>query len=110
MKRLMIITFILFFLTFTYGQKASIGVSYTTTSDNLSILPDSINISNLVQGGDTTLYLPDTTLVLHYVSVGISDNNMGSKDLVLSSNYITLVTKFDLRGVSLAWWDVSFPS
>ncbi len=86
MKKLILIILVFILPLLTFAQKASISVSYTTTYDWLSVLPDSINVANLTQGGDTTLYGADTTLILDYTT-GLNDNQPGSHAFVLMPNY-----------------------
>ena len=86
MKKLTIIILVLIIPLLTHGQKASISVSFTTTYDSLSVLSDSIKVENLTQGGDTTLYGADTTLILDYTT-GLNDNQLGSHAFVLMHNY-----------------------
>jgi len=59
-----------------------------TADDNAQHVPlNSILIENLTQGGDTTLYAPDTVLVLDYV-VGIGDGE------TITSNVFTVFQNY----------------
>ncbi|NQU84059.1 MAG: hypothetical protein HQ536_05105, partial [Parcubacteria group bacterium] len=54
-----------------FGQKPTMELTFTAVNNGQYVPLDSIFIENLTQGGDTTLYTPDTVLVLDYVtSVG----------------------------------------
>jgi len=70
-----------------YAQNPTITLTFTA-KDNSQHLPlDSILIENLSQGGDTTLYAPDTVLVLDYL-IGIGDiEPIGSNIFTISQNY-----------------------
>ncbi|MCK4677881.1 MAG: hypothetical protein KAT48_07100 [Bacteroidales bacterium] len=56
-----------------FGQKPTMELTFTAENNGLYVPLDSILIENLTQGGDTTLYAPDTVLVLDYVT-SIGDN------------------------------------
>ncbi len=98
MKRMSVLFLMLFAFAFIYGQKASISISHTVTYDGISVLPDTIIVTNLTQGGDTTLYGADTTLVLDYTT-GLSDYKKGEDGLVIMPNYpnpFTTLTYFNV--------------
>lgn len=69
------------------AQKATITLTFTADNNGQHMPLNSILIENLTQGGDTTLYAPDTVLVLDYVTgmneVGSNSNN----GFILSQNY-----------------------
>ncbi len=73
------ISLILFLLVswvdFSNGQ--SISVTCTAINDTTWTQLDSIMVMNRTQGGDTTLYYPDTVLTLYYV--GIDQHQAESK-------------------------------
>jgi len=80
---------ILTFLSFAnaIGQKPVIELNFTATSEGQTVILDSINIENLTQGGDTTLYAPNNVLVLDYTT-GIGGNNEnGANQFFVSQNY-----------------------
>jgi len=56
------------FITTAFGQRATMELTFTAANSGQYIPIDSILIENITQGGDTTLYAPDTMLVLDYVS------------------------------------------
>ena len=56
----------------TFSQKASIELTFTAVNNMQYVLPDSIYVENLTQGGDTKIYAPETKLELEHVS-GIHD-------------------------------------
>ncbi len=70
-----------------FGQKPTMELTFTAENNNQYIALDSIFIENLTQGGDTTLYAPDTVLLLNYIS-GINDNEaIGENTFFVSQNY-----------------------
>ncbi len=70
-----------------YSQKGTIELAFAAENNGQYIPLDSIFIENLTQGGDTTLYAPDTGLVLAYVT-NISNNLFNAKNtLLISQNY-----------------------
>ena len=79
--------FVFVFITNVFGQKPSITMTFTADDNGQHVPLDSILIMNLTQGGDTTLYSPDTVLVLNY--------NMGLKEVSdLSSNGFSLFQNY----------------
>lgn len=81
--------------SFLYAQ--TIDLSFTGRYDTLHIPIDSIVVENITQGGDTTLYYPDTVLVLD-LTTGL-DNTSNSKSFSVSQNYpnpFMLSTNFEL--------------
>ena len=71
----------------TFSQKPTVELTFTAQNNEQYVPLDSIFIENLTQGGDTTLYAPDTVLVLDYlVGVGESET-MGEKTFSVSQNY-----------------------
>ncbi len=75
MKKSIYTVLVLALLTFAnaFGQRPFIQLTFTATYGGQAVTLDSINIHNLTQGGDTTLFAPNTVLVLNYVT-GIGDN------------------------------------
>ena len=70
-----------------FGQKPIMELTFTAENNGQYIPLDSIFIENLTQGGDTTLYVPDTVLILNYIS-GINDNEaIGENTFSVSQNY-----------------------
>ena len=51
-----------------YAQKPTMTLTFTADNNGQHVPLNSILIENLTQGGDTTLYAPDTVLVLDYVT------------------------------------------
>ncbi len=69
-----------------FGQNALV-LTFTAENNGQHVPLNSILIENLTQGGDTTLYAPDTVLVLDYItSIGNSETN-GENTLSVSQNY-----------------------
>ncbi len=50
---LLIPVFCIGLLTNVFSQKASIELTFTAVNNTQYVLPDSINVENLTQGGDT---------------------------------------------------------
>ncbi len=70
-----------------YSQYYTIELTFTAKSNGQHVVMDSIFIENLSQGGDTTLYLPDTIFVFDFIS-GINDNESKVENsFSISQNY-----------------------
>ncbi len=70
-----------------FSQKPTMELTFTAENNGQYVPLDSILIENLTQGGDTTLYAPDTVLVIDYVT-SIGDNKaIGENTLAVSQNY-----------------------
>ena len=87
----------------TFGQKATMELTFTAQQDGQHVPLDSITIENLTQGGDTTLFAPDTVLVLEYTPVSISDNEaIEGNSFSVSQNYPNpFEGKTEVNGYSL---------
>jgi len=70
-----------------YGQKSTIKLTFTAENNGQYFPLDSIFIENLTQGGDTTLYAPDTILVLDYVTSIENNEDIGKNTFSVSQNY-----------------------
>ena len=64
-----------------FGQKATMELTFTAENNGQYVPLDSIFIENLTQGGDTTLYAPDTVLVLDYVT------NIGNNEAIVENSF-----------------------
>ena len=63
------------------------GLAFTAENNGQYVPLDSILVENLTQGVDTTLYAPDTILIIEYVA-GIWENGTGDENtLSVSQNY-----------------------
>jgi len=70
-----------------FGQKPTMELTFTAENSGQYVPMDSILIENLTQGGDTTLYTPDTVLVLEYIT-GFGDNRaIDENTFSVSQNY-----------------------
>jgi uncharacterized protein (TIGR02145 family) len=70
-----------------FSQKPTMELTFTAKYNGQYVPLDSIFIENLTLGGDTTLYAPDTILVLDYSS-GIGDSKaIGENTFSVSQNY-----------------------
>ncbi len=85
-KILLLILAVGFFVN-AYSQKPTIKLTFTAENNGQYVSLDSIFIENLTQGEDTTLYAPDTILVLDYIT-SIGDNEaIGESSFSVSQNY-----------------------
>ncbi len=87
MKKTFYLVFVLAFVLVAnaFGQKPTIELTFTAQYQTQYVMLDSIYIENLTQGGDTTLYAPDTLLVLDFVT-GVAANTTFNKGFRLSQN------------------------
>lgn len=70
-----------------FGQKPSMGLTFTAENNGHYVPLDSILIINITQGLDTTLHASDTLLVIDYVA-GTGENGAGDENaLTVSQNY-----------------------
>lgn len=70
-----------------YAQKPTMTLAFTADNNAQHVPLNSILIENLTQGGDTTLYAPDTILVLDYIT-GMEEVSVFSRNgFSLSQNY-----------------------
>jgi uncharacterized protein (TIGR02145 family) len=53
---------VFFFVASVFGQKLSVDLKFTAINNAAYVQLDSIKVMNRIQGGDTTIYWPDTTL------------------------------------------------
>ena len=74
-------------ITNAFGQKPAITLTFNAQYESQSVPLERVYIENLTQGGDTTLYAPNTSLVLNY-SLGIEDMmGAGNNALTIAQNY-----------------------
>jgi len=74
-------------ITGVMAQKPTMILTFTADSNAQHVPLNSILIENLTQGGDTTLYAPDTVLVLDYI-VGMEEvSGFNGNGFSLSQNY-----------------------
>jgi len=69
------------------AQKPTMTLTFTADDNGQHVPLNSILIENLTQGGDTTLYAPDTVLVLYCVTGMEEVSGFNGNDLSLSQNY-----------------------
>ena len=71
-----------------FGQKATMELTFIAEDNGQNIPLNSILIENLTQGGDTTLYAPDTVLVLNYYVTSIENSiTIDESTFALSQNH-----------------------
>jgi len=74
-------------ITGVYSQKSTITLTFTADENGHHVPLNSILIENLSREVDTTLYAPDTMLVIDYL-VGILENHsIGGDGFYVSQNY-----------------------
>jgi len=96
------------------GQKPSMELSFTAKNYIYYVPLDSINIENLTQGGDTTIYAPDTVLKLDYVTATENIYITGNRWLTVFQNHPNpFKEKTEIRiflpekqNVSIIIWDI----
>jgi len=69
-----------------FGQHSTLELTFTAVDNNSYFQLDSINVMNRTQGGDTTLYWPDTVLVLDFY-VEVPELNSNQERLQVFQNY-----------------------
>jgi len=70
-----------------FAQKPTITLTFTADSSGQHVTLNSILIENLTQGGDTTLYAPDTVLLLSYIAGIDEEETTGGNIFSISQNY-----------------------
>ncbi len=71
----------------TQAQKPTMTLTFTAEINGQHVPLNSILIENLTQGGDTTLFAPDTVLIMDYIT-GVSENKkIGENELTIFQNY-----------------------
>lgn len=86
---LTVITFI--FVLSTFSQNPALELTFTAIDNAAYVQLDSIKVMNRTQGGDTTLYWPDTSIVLGD-PVGIPENSSEKYGFKVMQNYPNPVT------------------
>jgi uncharacterized protein (TIGR02145 family) len=76
----------LFLIISVFSQKPTLELTFTPIDSADYVQLDNIKIMNRTQGGDTTLYWPDTVLVLDY-QVGMPENNSDVEGFQVFQNY-----------------------
>lgn len=74
------------FMLSIHSQTSTWELSFTAENCSQCVSLDSIFIENLTQGGDTTLYAPDTILELDIIT-SIKDNILRKSSFFISQNY-----------------------
>ncbi|MFO8129152.1 MAG: FISUMP domain-containing protein [Bacteroidales bacterium] len=74
-------------ITGAMAQKPTMTLTFTADSNAQHVPLNSILIENLTQGGDTTLYAPDTVLVLDYITGMEEISTFSGKGFSLSQNF-----------------------
>jgi len=73
------ITLIALFATISlslFSQRLTMELTFTAENNGDYVQLDSINVMNLTQGGDTTLYYPDTVLFIYFVGIPEPSKNL----------------------------------
>jgi uncharacterized protein (TIGR02145 family) len=71
----------------TSAQKPIMTLTFTADDNGQHVPLNSVLIENLTQGGDTTLYTPDTVLIMGYITGMEEISDFIGKDFSLSQNY-----------------------
>ena len=74
------------------NQNSTIELTFSATYDGQHVLLDSVHVENLTQGGDTTLYAPDSILKLYHT--GINDPVLVNNAVAVSQNFPNPFTDF----------------
>jgi len=82
-----ILSLIFLFIGITTCFPQTMTLTYTATHEGSHVTLDSILIENLIQGGDTILYAPDTVLFLDLTTGVDSKYNQSSDGSIVSQNY-----------------------
>jgi len=69
------------------AQRPTIALTFTGDNNGQHVPMTSIFVENLTLGGDTTLYAPDTVLVLNYITGMEEVSDLSRKGVMLSQNY-----------------------
>jgi uncharacterized protein (TIGR02145 family) len=72
-KRILLTVLMIAMVIGAFAQKPTMTLTFTADNNGQHVPLNSILIENLTQGGDTTLYAPDTVLVLDYFT-GMNEN------------------------------------
>jgi len=70
-----------------FGQRPVIELTFTAEYSGQTVSLDSINIENMTQGVDTTLYAPENVLSLDYVTGIGDDTGIGTDLFSVSQNF-----------------------
>lgn len=74
-------------ITGAFAQTPTLTLTFTADNNGQIVPLNSILIENLTQGGDTTLYAPDTVLILDYMT-GVSENDaIGDDGFTVFQNF-----------------------
>jgi len=85
MKKSFLLFVILWYASLASAQDNSLDIVFTGVSNTSNIQLESIRVINLFNGGDTTLFWPDTVLTLSLV--GIDDIVHSSNGFKVYQNY-----------------------
>ncbi len=78
--RILLTVLMIVMITGAMAQKPAMALTFTANNNGQHVPLNSIMIENLTHGGDTTLYAPDTVLMLNYItgmneSIAFDDNS-----------------------------------
>lgn len=85
--QILLTCFLLSILGVSLAQKPTLVLSFSANNIGQVVPLDSILIENLTQVGDTTLYAPDTLLMLDYITSQHENAISGEKELTVTQNY-----------------------
>jgi hypothetical protein len=85
--KILLSIFTISMIIFASAQKPVMTLTFTADNIGQHVPLNSILIENLTRGGDTTLFSPDTILVLNYI-LSIGDNEASDDNtFIISKNY-----------------------
>lgn len=87
MKKLILTIFVTHFCFFLSAQRDQLTLSFTANYYSQNNATDSIRVTNLTRDCDTTLYHPDTVLILDYVTFIKEENPISDQKLILYQNF-----------------------
>ncbi|MFC2102603.1 FISUMP domain-containing protein [Bacteroidota bacterium] len=87
MKQISLLILCSLFITGILAQTSQIELTFTAEKNGQYVPLDSIVIENITQGGDTTLYAPDTVLVIDYMTSIGNNQPLDENTFSVSQNY-----------------------
>jgi uncharacterized protein (TIGR02145 family) len=83
-NKLFSIALILFISNNIFAQSTSLRIDFTAAYYGQHTALDSILVKNISQGSDTTLYFPDTSLVLEYIT-GTNEHHLNESEVQIEA-------------------------
>ena len=86
MKKFIFLVISVCFILINVYSQSTLELTFTAINNTNYTQLDSIKVMNQTQGGDTTLFWPDTVLILN-VQIGITEMNNQQESLLVFQNY-----------------------